>query len=56
MGRALLLLRQVANNYIPPVWASPEYQQLLKLLFEIELDLHIHMHLENNVLLSRFGH
>jgi regulator of cell morphogenesis and NO signaling len=49
-GDVLAELRDLTNDYVPPVDACASYQMLFKGLAELEADTHLHIHKENNVL------
>ena len=52
-GELLSSIRELTNNYQPPVGACMSFQALYNGLGELERDLHMHIHLENNVLFPR---
>lgn len=52
-GDELRLLREITNNYQPPVDACTTYRALYRALADLEQDLHQHIHLENNILFPR---
>ena len=52
-GNELRLLREITNNYQPPVDACTTFRALYKTMEELEHDLHQHIHLENNILFPR---
>ena len=49
-GEILKVMREIANNYEPPMDACMSYQALYRALDELEKDTHLHIHKENNVL------
>jgi regulator of cell morphogenesis and NO signaling len=49
-GERLRVMRDIANDYVPPAGACPSYTALFAGLQDLERDLHRHIHLENNVL------
>ncbi|MGF2412475.1 iron-sulfur cluster repair di-iron protein [Ferruginibacter sp.] len=49
-GEMLYEIRQLTNNYTPPVDACTTFKVCLAELKEFEEDLHKHVHLENNLL------
>ncbi len=49
-GAGLAEIRQLTNNYTPPVGACTTYQLMYASLKAFEADLHQHVHLENYVL------
>jgi regulator of cell morphogenesis and NO signaling len=49
-GERLRIMREIANDYVPPAGACPSYTALFAGLHDLERDLHRHIHLENNVL------
>jgi len=49
-GEILYKIRELTNNYIPPVGVCTTFQVCLAELKEFEEDLHRHVHLENNLL------
>ncbi|MCU0549004.1 MAG: iron-sulfur cluster repair di-iron protein [Leptolyngbya sp. Prado105] len=52
-GLALAKLRQLTDDYTPPVWACNTYRAMLDALATFEQDMHQHVHKENNVLFPR---
>lgn len=52
-GELFNSIRQLTNNYVPPVGACMSYQALYHGLADLERDLHMHIHLENNILFPR---
>ena len=52
-GLALVSLRRISGDYVPPPDACPSYRALYRGLAALEDDLHRHIHLENNVLFPR---
>jgi regulator of cell morphogenesis and NO signaling len=52
-GNLLKEIRQLSNNYNPPVDACTTYRLSFAALQAFESDLHQHIHLENNVLFPR---
>jgi regulator of cell morphogenesis and NO signaling len=49
-GAALVRLRELTDDFSPPIWACNTYRALLAALAYFERDMHSHMHKENNVL------
>lgn len=52
-GGNLEAIRNLSNDYIPPVDACNSYRVLFAKLHEYERDLHQHIHLENNILFPK---
>ena len=52
-GSLLAEIRQLTNNYNPPVDACTTYKLSFAALQAFELDLHQHVHLENNILFPK---
>ncbi|MFI5185788.1 MAG: iron-sulfur cluster repair di-iron protein [Chitinophagales bacterium] len=52
-GNLLREIRQLANNYTPPVDACTTYRLSFAALQALETDLHQHIHLENNILFPK---
>lgn len=52
-GALLADLRELSNNFTPPVGACPTFHAFYIGLSEFEQDLHRHIHLENNILFPR---
>jgi regulator of cell morphogenesis and NO signaling len=52
-GELLADIRQLSDNFTPPVGACPTFLAYYNGLQEFEQDLHLHIHLENNVLFPR---
>jgi regulator of cell morphogenesis and NO signaling len=52
-GDALAKLRELNDDYRPPMGACNTYRSMLDGLAEIEADMHTHVHLENNILFPR---
>lgn len=52
-GQALVTLRRLSNDYLPPADACPSFRALYQELARLEDDLHEHIHLENNILFPR---
>jgi len=52
-GELLSSIRELTNNFQPPVGACMSFQALYNGLGELERDLHMHIHLENNILFPR---
>jgi regulator of cell morphogenesis and NO signaling len=52
-GALLAKMRQLSNDFTPPVGACPTYHAFYRGLHEFEVDLHQHIHLENNVLFPK---
>ena len=55
VGEMLHALRAVAANYVPPPWACNSYRTLMGELAALEGDVLEHVHIENHVLLPRYG-
>jgi regulator of cell morphogenesis and NO signaling len=49
-GAALAQLRQLTDDFTPPVWACNTYRALFDAMLAFEQDMHQHVHKENNVL------
>jgi regulator of cell morphogenesis and NO signaling len=52
-GNILKELREITNDYTPPIEACGTYRLVYQRLEALEADLFQHIHLENNVLFSR---
>ncbi len=52
-GNELRVLRDITNNYGPPVVVCSTWRALYRALEDLERDLHQHIHLENNILFPR---
>jgi regulator of cell morphogenesis and NO signaling len=52
-GNALKQLRELTDDYTPPIDACPTYRVMLSSLAELEADMHQHVHKENNILFPR---
>ena len=52
-GNIVKELRQLSNQFTPPVDACTTYRILYKNLELFESDLHLHVHLENNILFKK---
>jgi regulator of cell morphogenesis and NO signaling len=52
-GEVLRRIRQLSDDFNPPVEACVSYQTLYGRFEELEQDLHRHIHLENNILFPR---
>jgi len=52
-GALIAEIRQLSDDYTPPVGACPTYHAFYSGLREFEQDLHQHIHLENNILFPR---
>lgn len=52
-GALLAELRELSNDFTPPVGACPTFHAFYNGLSEFEQDLHRHIHLENNILFPR---
>jgi regulator of cell morphogenesis and NO signaling len=52
-GEALVQLRRLTGDYLPPEDACNTFRALYFELAEMERDLHRHIHLENNILFPR---
>ncbi|HEY1578049.1 MAG TPA: iron-sulfur cluster repair di-iron protein [Terracidiphilus sp.] len=46
-------MRQLSNDFTPPVGACPTFLAFYRGLYEFEQDLHQHIHLENNILFPK---
>jgi len=55
VGRLLLRMREAAENFQSPPWACSTYRTLMTELEHLEGDILRHVHLENHVLMPRFG-
>lgn len=53
VGEMMNVIRQLSNNYTPPVGACATYKIAYAKLNEFENDLHQHIHIENNILFPR---
>lgn len=49
----LRVLRELTNNYVPPIVVCSTWRALYRALEDLERDLHQHIHLENNILFPR---
>jgi regulator of cell morphogenesis and NO signaling len=49
----LRVLRELTNNYVPPIVVCATWRALYRALEDLERDLHQHIHLENNILFPR---
>ena len=49
-GAALMQLRQLTDQYVPPEGACASWQALLAGLAHLDQDLRIHIHKENSIL------
>lgn len=49
-GRALELIRELTDDFVPPEFACNTWRGLWAGLEQLERDMHRHIHLENNVL------
>ncbi len=54
-GSLLRRVRELSDDYTPPVDACATYRATFALLDEFECDLHRHVHLENNILFPRMA-
>jgi regulator of cell morphogenesis and NO signaling len=52
-GDALAKLRELTDDYVPPVEACNTYRVMLEGLAALERDMHQHVHKENNILFPR---
>jgi len=52
-GGALATLRELTNNYTPPVGACNSFRGMIHGLSELEADMQQHVHKENNILFKR---
>lgn len=52
-GQLMYRIRQLSDDYTPPVGACNTFRVWYALLREFEEDLHLHVHLENNILYPR---
>ncbi len=55
VGELLGRIRTLANDFIEPAWACRTYRTLFSELVRLEADTLHHVHLENHVLVPRFG-
>ena len=53
VGIIFSTIRQLSNDYTPPLNACTTYRVTFQKLNEFEQDLHQHIHLENNILFPR---
>ena len=53
VAEALLQIRRLTNDFVPPADACPTYWTLLDGLANLEQDIHLHIHKENNILFPR---
>lgn len=49
-GGGLARMRELSDNFTPPVWGCNTYRAMLDGLSQLEQDLHQHVHKENNIL------
>lgn len=49
-GEALARLRELTDNYTPPLDACNTYRAMIDALAQLESDTHTHVHKENNIL------
>jgi regulator of cell morphogenesis and NO signaling len=52
-GEIFRRIKELTNNYTPPLNACNTYKVTFALLKEFEEDLHLHIHLENNILFPK---
>lgn len=52
-GTLMAEIRQLSNDYTPPLGACPTFHNFFNSLREFEADLHQHVHLENNILFPK---
>lgn len=52
-GDEMAEIRQLTNDYTPPIDACATYRVLFQELAAFEQDLHVHVHLENNILFPK---
>ena len=52
-GELLLTIRNLTNDFCPPLDACQTFQYLYKKLNELEDDTHLHIHKENNLLFAK---
>ncbi len=52
-GDALATMRDLTNDYTPPVGACNSFRGMIHGLSELEADMHQHVHKENNILFKR---
>ncbi len=52
-GELMKEIRELSDNYTPPLDACTSYQLSFNELREFEMDLHRHIHLENNLLFPK---
>jgi regulator of cell morphogenesis and NO signaling len=52
-GDALKRMRELTNNYTPPIDACSTYRALFDSLRELEHDMHRHVHKENSILFPK---
>jgi regulator of cell morphogenesis and NO signaling len=52
-GRAMVLIRELTQDYTLPADACMTYTTCFQELEEFERDLHVHVHLENNILFPK---
>ncbi len=52
-GNHLKIMRDLMDDYVPPLDACGTYRVMLSALQGIETDLHLHVHKENNILFPR---
>lgn len=52
-GEALATMRDLTNDYTPPVGACNSFRGMIHGLSELEADMHQHVHKENNILFKR---
>jgi len=53
VGALMAEVRELSNDYTPPVGACPTFHNFFNSLREFEQDLHQHVHLENNILFPK---
>ncbi len=52
-GEILFQIRELTNNYTPPIDACHSHLVMLSKLAELDADLIQHIHLENNILFPK---
>jgi regulator of cell morphogenesis and NO signaling len=52
-GEALRRMRELTNDYTPPLDACNTYRAVFDSLRELELDMHRHVHKENSILFPK---
>lgn len=54
VGQLLAKLRDLSDDYQPPMWACRSYRTLYSELDALEMDVLRHIHIENHILAPRF--